>query len=104
MARPKYDQTRRTMLNSPTEAFPPFENLTKHEKFIFVMQCHDWEVTYMHSQKCCQQCREKGSLYEVLSSICILYYPTNTSKDRHILPTINKYHFVIINIQMKIQL
>ena len=40
---PKYDHTRRTMLNSLTEAFPPLENLTKHETFLFIMRCHDWD-------------------------------------------------------------
>ena len=40
----KYDHARRTMLNSLTEAFPPLETLTTHETFLFIMQCHDWEV------------------------------------------------------------
>ena len=44
---PKYDHARRTMLNSLTEAFPPLENLTKHETFSATIG-----KLQMHSQKC----------------------------------------------------
>ena len=71
MACSKHDQGRQTMLNSLTEAFTPFDNLTKHEQFIFVMQCHDWEVIDALSK--CQLCRVNEGLYEVLSSICLLF-------------------------------
>ena len=44
MTCPKYDHARPNMLNSLTEAFPPLENLTENETFLFVMRYHNWEV------------------------------------------------------------
>ena len=59
---PKYDHARRTMLNSLTEAFPPLENLTKHETFLFIMRCHDWEVADALSKMLATVRCERGSL------------------------------------------
>ena len=59
---PKYDHTRRTMLNSLTEAFPPLENLTKHETFLFIMRCHNWEVADALSKMLATVRCERGSL------------------------------------------
>ena len=62
MTCPKYDHARRTMLNSLTEAFPPLENLTKHETFLFIMQCHDWEVADALSKMLAAVRSGRGSL------------------------------------------
>ena len=58
----KYDHARRTMLNSLTEAFPPLETLTTHETFLFIMQCHDWEVADALSKMLTAVRCERGSL------------------------------------------
>ena len=52
----KYDHARRTMLNSLTEAFPPLET------FLFIMQCHDWEVADALSKMLTAVRCERGSL------------------------------------------
>ena len=62
MACPKYDHAGLTMLNSLTEAFPPLKTLTKHETFLFVMQCHDWEFADALSKMLSTVQNERGSL------------------------------------------
>ena len=62
MTCPKYELYRKIMLNTLTEASPYFENLNKHEKFIFIMQCQDWEVTDALSKMLVGLQKERGSL------------------------------------------
>ncbi len=62
MTCPKYELYRKIMLNTLTEASPYFENLNEHEKFIFIMQCQDWEVTDALSKMLVGLQKERGSL------------------------------------------
>ena len=72
---PKYNHARRTMLNSLTEAFPPLENLTKHETFLFIMRCHDWEVADALSKMLATVRCERGSLWSTLKHLSPITKP-----------------------------
>ena len=69
MTCPKYYHTRRTMLNSLTEAFPPLENLTEHETFLFTIRCHNWEVADALSKTLATVQCERGSLRSTLEHL-----------------------------------
>ena len=62
MSCPKYEAVRKKILVTLTEAFPFLEYLSIHEKFIFIMHCHDWEVTDALSKILLAIQKERGSL------------------------------------------
>ncbi len=62
MVCPKYNPARKIMIDTLIEAFPCFQDLTKNEKFIFIMQCRDSEVTSALSKMLLSLQKERGSL------------------------------------------
>ena len=62
MCCPKYEADRRNILITLTEAFPVLEHWNPQEIFIFMMQCHDWEVTDALSKILSTIQKERGCL------------------------------------------
>ena len=59
---PKYQSYRKDLLDHLTEAFPPFDQLDTYNKFLFIMQCHDWEATHALSTMLSSIQKVRGSL------------------------------------------
>ena len=62
MSCPKYDLARKDMLDLLVETFPHIEQANNHTMFIFIMQCHDYEVTDALSKMLLYVSKERGSL------------------------------------------
>ena len=62
MTCPKYENDRRKLVDYLTEAFPFFEQLDGQKKFIFIMQCYDWEATDALSRLLLSVQKTRGSL------------------------------------------
>ena len=62
MCCPKYEADRNNILVTLTEAFPFLEHWNSQEIFIFMMQCHDWEVTDALSKILSTIQKERGCL------------------------------------------
>ena len=59
---PKYKNDREMMFNFLAETFPHFTNLNNHEKFLFIIRCHDYEVTDSLSKMLRATEEKRGSL------------------------------------------
>ena len=62
MTCPNYENDRKKLLYHLNEAFPLFEQLDEQNKFIFIMQCHDWEATHALSEMLLAVQKGRGSL------------------------------------------
>ena len=62
MSCPKYDLARKDMLDNLLETFPHMEQANNHSKFIFIMQCHDYEATDALSKMLMYVHKERGSI------------------------------------------
>ena len=60
---PKYKNDREMMFNFLAETFPHFTNLNNHEKFLFIIRCHDYEVTDSLSKMLRAIEEKRGSLW-----------------------------------------
>ena len=72
MTCPKYENDRRKLVDYLTEAFPFFEQLDGQKKFIFIMQCYDWEATDALSRGLLLSVQKtRGSLGTVMGQMAV---------------------------------